>query len=192
MTEKLKAAIYEAFSSCCAHSSQDMSSRKQTCCNPAENVCYNEECDPRKCETAGWYNEDLEMRLQHFAKPSLKFRLAEKGIILDFGENKFIVSYEETHLPWGKAKEWAQERGGSLPTPEQAAILGKCRIVINTILKREGKDLLGGRLWANDEHPTKKGSAWVVGIGYGSNGYWSGKSHSYRVRVVTVLPATLE
>lgn len=124
-------------------------------------------------------------------KPEFKCTLNEKGIILEFRDEKFLMSYEETELTWDKAKEWAAERGGTLFPCKHSIVFAEHIDEINEMLEEAGKETLSGWLWTDREYSTSKSCAWAVNALDGAVG-WLTKSSLSSVRAVSALSDDLE
>ena len=98
----------------------------------------------------------------------------------------FHVSFEETSAQWEDAKKWCEERGGKLPSVEQAIILARHWDEINEVLKETEKETLGGWHWTDREYHRNPNSALVVGMGRGSVGV-DFKAYDGSVRAVSAF-----
>lgn len=122
---------------------------------------------------------------------NFNFTLHEKGIAIQFGEEKFLISYEETELPWNEAKVWAEEREGVLPTIDQLLIIHEHREEINAKLKEAGKEIIGGWMWTRREYIPNAECAWAVTMIYGDVD-WGNKRYGSYVRAVSAFPSDLK
>ncbi|MDL2230335.1 DUF1566 domain-containing protein [Alistipes sp. OttesenSCG-928-L06] len=120
-------------------------------------------------------------------KEEFKCTLLEGGIGIEIGVEKFVISYDEHCLPWGKATKWCREKGGKLPSIKQLMTIHEHRPEINAMLKRAKKETLNGWYWSEREHPRDAVSAWYVGVGYG-NTAWTDKYTFYYTRAVYECP----
>lgn len=116
---------------------------------------------------------------------TFKCILEERGIILQFGEEKYLKSYEEAYLPWDKAKEWAKKKGGDLFPWEHSIEFAEHLNEVNDLLRKAGKEIIGS-LWTNREHATCPNCAWLVNMTNG-NVNWNLKDFNYTVRAVSAL-----
>lgn len=117
---------------------------------------------------------------------AFKCSLQKNGICLDFGVETYLMSYEETMLPYDEAKEWVQERGGNIFPCKHSITFAEHADEINSILEANDKQPLNGWLWTDREHATKATLAWVV---LTFNGYvgWTEKNNYRTVRAVSAL-----
>lgn len=115
----------------------------------------------------------------------------ENGFGVEFGDQKFMVSYDETCLPWDEAKKWCEEKGTRLPGIEELMTLHEHRSEINAMLEKAEKETLGGWYWSGREHATNPRSAWYVYLYYG-NTDWGNKNLNGSVRAVSAFPSEIE
>lgn len=123
-------------------------------------------------------------------KKQFKVTLLESGIGIEYGEEKFVVSYQAVGKSWEEGRKWAEQQGGSMPTLEQAVIVHEYRDVINKALAEAGREEISGWHWTSREYPANERCAWAVHMYYGRTG-WSSKRYYGQVRAVTAFPEDL-
>lgn len=99
-----------------------------------------------------------------------------------------LLSVEEENLPWEKAKEWANDKGESLPTRTQWLAIQEHKDEINEVLEKADKPTLSGWYWTCEEYKNNPQSAWLVSMGYGAVGY-DRKYWCDIVRAVSAFPS---
>ena len=119
-------------------------------------------------------------------KKEFKFKLLEAGIGVEFGEEKYLVTYEEAELSWDDGKKWCEERGGKLPTIEQLITLYEHSDEINVALEKAGKESVGGWIWSDREHSSNERLAWCVYMDYGYTDCYY-KDYTFYVRAVSAF-----
>lgn len=87
-----------------------------------------------------------------------------------------LLPGEAKDLNWEKAKEWATEQGGQLPTRREQALL---YANLPEQFKPEWH-------WSCEQHAASSDSAWMQLFGYGLQGF-DLKSNHYRARAVRRL-----
>ena len=88
-----------------------------------------------------------------------------------------LLPGEKEDIGWEKAKAWAAEQGGELPSRVDQLILFKN-------LKSEFKDAW---YWSGEQYAGGSGYAWGQGFGDGGQGGWR-KVNGFRARAVRRLP----
>jgi len=88
-----------------------------------------------------------------------------------------LLPGEAERVTWAKAKTFAKDAGGDLPTRrEQSLLYANCK-----------EQFEGAWYWSSEEHASDSDCAWMQGFGVGDqDGYRKG--HASRARAVRRLP----
>lgn len=116
----------------------------------------------------------------------VKVTFEKSAFVVEAEGKKLRVSYKKELLPYAEAMKFCKENGGGDETVENLRFLAKHQDAINKQLEAEGRSILSGWYWSNEESWRYSDSAFVVGSDYGyvDDNYMGSY---YNVRAVSAL-----
>ena len=113
--------------------------------------------------------------------------IRENGIAIESGNEKFIIAFERLNRQGHKATGFAEEKGGKLPTINQAMVIKENLEQINETLKEAGKPILRGTVWLEDMDPHRATHKRTFDLG---NGFITGFAIASSCGICVILPFT--